>query len=150
MAPAEKNPGGRKNTRNSGKNIASRVREAVTKPVEDAGYSIWDVTYYKDVSEMVLEIAIDRKADGTPIGTDDCENVTKIVEPILDEMDPIEGSYSLMVSGGGIVRDLRTDEHLDYAIRNGYSVLFRTFTAAAAEDAPSDPKEKTSGGQSGR
>ena len=122
---------------NKGKNIASRVREAVTEPIEQAGYRIWDVTYYKDVSEMVLEIAIDRAEpeDGSPalpLSTDDCMTVTKIVDPILDELDPIEESYSLMVSGGGCVRDLRLDEHFAYAADHHFPVTIKTFTAVTS------------------
>ncbi|MBO4366393.1 MAG: hypothetical protein J5843_01915 [Clostridia bacterium] len=133
-----------------GKNIASRVREAVTGPIEQAGYRIWDVTYYKDVSEMVLEIAIDRAepADGSPalpLSTDDCMTVTKIVDPILDELDPIEESYSLMVSGGGCVRDLRLPEHFAYAAEKHFPVTVKTFTAVTAgqpEEAPSGEGKK--------
>ena len=134
------NAGGKQYIKNPGKNIATRVREAIEQPVSDAGYSIWDVTFYKDVSEMVLEVSIDKK-DG-PIGTDDCMAVTNIVDPILDEMDPIEDSYSLMVSGGGYIRDLRLDEHIDYAIANGYPVVIRTFVSVSFENLEATEEKK--------
>ena len=37
-------------------NIASRVKEAVLPLVEGAGYTLWDVTFYKEVSEWILEV----------------------------------------------------------------------------------------------
>ncbi len=138
-----------------GKNIATRVREAVTEPIEQAGYRIWDVTYYKDVSEMVLEIAIDsaEPEDGSPalpLSTDDCMTVTKIVDPILDELDPIEESYSLMVSGGGCVRDLRLPEHFAYAADKHFPVTVKTFTALTAGDKPKKGKTKKKSEQNGK
>lgn len=108
------------------KNIASRVRDAVQPLIEQAGYSLWDVTFYKEASEPILEVSIDREGG---IGTDDCSVVTGIVDPILDELDPIEESYCLMVSGAGSVRDLRLPEHEAFAKEHGFPVTVRTFTA---------------------
>lgn len=146
-------PENAKTTNGKAKNIASLVREAVTAPIEQAGYAVWDVTFYKEVAEMILEIAIDRKepADGSPaepIGTDDCMAVTKIVDPILDELDPIEESYSLMVSGGGSFRDLRLPEHLAYAKEKHLPVTVRTFTALETEPAPGSEPETGKDGKS--
>ena len=58
-------------------NIASRVKEAVKPLVEGAGYTLWDVTFYKEVSEWILEVSID-KEEG--ISTDDCSLVTKLID----------------------------------------------------------------------
>ena len=65
-------------------NIASRVKEAVKPLVEGAGYTLWDVTFYKEVSEWILEVSID-KEEG--ISTDDCSLVTKLIDPIIDEIE---------------------------------------------------------------
>lgn len=108
------------------KNIAGRVREAVEPLVLGAGYSLWDVTFYKEAAEFILEVAIDKEGG---ISTDDCAVVTKLVDPLLDEMDPIEESYCLMVSGAGATRELREDAHLEYVLTHGYPVTLKTFTA---------------------
>ncbi|MBE6579441.1 MAG: ribosome maturation factor RimP [Ruminococcaceae bacterium] len=107
-------------------NIASRVKEAVKPIVEGAGYTLWDVTFYKEVSEWILEISID-KEEG--ISTDDCSVVTKLIDPIIDEMDPVEEAYCLMVSGAGGYRDLVLPMHYEYALARGCDAEVRTFTA---------------------
>lgn len=107
-------------------NIAGRVREAVAPLVEQAGYTLWDVTFGKEAAEWVLEITIDREGG---IGTEDCAVVTKLVDPLLDEMDPIEGSYCLTVSSAGLERELREERHFAYALERKLPVVLRTFVA---------------------
>ena len=109
------------------KNIAGRVREAVEPLVLGAGYSLWDVTFYKEAAEFILEVAIDKEGG---ISTDDCSVVTKLVDPLLDEMDPIDESYCLMVSGAGATRELCSDAHLEFAVTNGYPVTLKTFVSS--------------------
>ncbi len=107
-------------------NIASRVREAVQPLVEGAGYTLWDVTFYKEVAEWILEVAIDRE---NGISTDDCSVVTKLIDPVIDELDPVEDAYCLMVSGAGTYRDLVNPMHYEYAMNHGCTVELRTFAA---------------------
>ena len=108
------------------KNIAGRVREAVEPLVEQAGYSLWDVTFGKQAAEWILEVSIDR-AGG--IGTEDCAVVTRLIDPLLDEMDPIEGSYCLAVSSAGTERELREPAHYAYALERNLPVTLRTFVS---------------------
>lgn len=108
------------------KNIAGRVREAVQPLIEQAGYSLWDVTFSKEASEWILEVSIDR-AGG--IGTEDCAIVTRLIDPLLDELDPIEDSYCLAVSSAGTERELREPAHYDYALNKQLAVTLRTFAA---------------------
>lgn len=107
-------------------NIAARVRNAVESVVTEAGYKLWDVTYYKEGSEMILEIAIDREGG---ISINDCSEVTKLIEPIIDELDPIEDSYYLQVSSAGTVRSLDKNEHLDFARLNRLPVTLGLYVA---------------------
>ena len=39
-------------------NIAAKVRNAVEDVIINAGYDLWDVSYYKEGPEMILEISI--------------------------------------------------------------------------------------------
>lgn len=106
--------------------IASRVKEAVLPLVEGAGYTLWDVTFYKEVAEYILEISIDKEGG---ISTDDCSVVTKLVDPVIDEIDPVEDAYCLMVSGAGSYRDLVLPMHFEYALERDLDVEVRTFAA---------------------
>lgn len=91
------------------KSIKETVREAVEPTITALGYDIWDITYSKVGADYHLEITIDTEAG---INIEDCEKVHRAIDPILDEVDPIEGFYYLDVSSPGIERDLRTEEHI--------------------------------------
>ena len=91
-------------------NVVTAVRNAIAKTVEELGYEILDVEYVKEGSEMYLRITID-SPDGIDI--DDCETVHRAIDPILDEVDPIEESYHLEVSSPGIERELKTEAHFE-------------------------------------
>ncbi len=91
------------------KGIKETVREAIAPTVSALGYSIWDVTYQKVGADYHLEITIDSERG---INIEDCERVHRAIDPILDELDPIEGFYYLDVSSPGLERELRTEEHI--------------------------------------
>ena len=91
------------------KNIAALVTELIADTVAENGCDLWDVAYVKEGADWHLRVTIDR-AGG--VGIDDCERVHRAIDPILDEADPIEGSYYLEVSSPGIERELKTDAHL--------------------------------------
>ncbi len=91
-------------------NTVSEVTELVRPIVEGLGLTLWDVRYEKEGALWYLRIFID-KDEGVSI--EDCEAVTHAVDAPLDELDPIEGSYTLEVSSPGIERELVQDWHFD-------------------------------------
>lgn len=106
------------------KSIRETVREAIESTVTELGYRIWDITYSKVGADYHLEITIDSD-DG--IGIEDCERVHRAIDPILDEVDPIETFYYLDVSSPGLERELRTEEHLRLSV--GQTVEAKLFAA---------------------
>ena len=78
--------------------------------VTEAGYKCKDVTFEKSGKNWVLTVYIDNDEG---ISLEDCETVSQILSPFLDETDPIEPSYLLEVSSPGIDRPLKTDEDLE-------------------------------------
>ena len=106
------------------KSIKDTVREAIEPTVTELGYRIWDITYSKVGADYHLEITIDSD-DG--IGIEDCERVHRAIDPILDEVDPIETFYYLDVSSPGLERELRTEEHIALSI--GSAVEAKLFAA---------------------
>ena len=106
------------------KSIKETVRDAVSPTITELGYDIWDITYSKVGADYHLEITIDSP---NGINIEDCEKVHRAIDPILDEVDPIEGFYYLDVSSPGIERELRTDEHILHSI--GQKVEAKLFAA---------------------
>ena len=72
--------------------------------VEEAGCELWDVEYVREAGSWFLRIYIDKEG-----GVDilDCEKVSRALSDLLDEADPIEGSYTLEVSSAGAERPLK-------------------------------------------
>ena len=76
--------------------------------VEEQGCTLWDVEYVREGGEWFLRLYID-KAEGVSI--QDCEAISRPVSDLLDEADPIEGSYTFEVSSAGLERALKKPEH---------------------------------------
>lgn len=94
-------------------NIRAVVRTAIEPVVTELGYRIWDVTYAKIGADYHLEVTIDCDRG---IGIEDCEKVHRAIDPILDDVDPIENFYYLEVSSPGIERDIRTAEQAAFCV----------------------------------
>lgn len=85
------------------------------------GYEIVEVEWGHEAGGQVLRIYIDRPGGVT---VDDCREVSRTVEPVLDVEDLVEGSYHLEVSSPGLDRPLRKPE--DFARHAGQRVKVRT------------------------
>ena len=92
------------------KAVEQTVWELSEQIIAGLGLELWDVLFYAEAGEHILEIVIDKP--GGLVSLDDCEQVTRALNPLIDEADPIEQSYSLCVASPGIGRELRTDGHI--------------------------------------
>jgi len=85
-----------------------KVTDIVTqfaKPiVEEHGCSLWDVEYVREGSERFLRLYIDKESG---VDITDCEAISRAVDPILDEKDPIPESYHFEVCSAGLERALK-------------------------------------------
>ena len=78
---------------------------ALAQPVVEAqGCSLWDVEYVREGADYFLRVYIDK--DGG-VDINDCEAVSRAMDPILDEADPISGSYHFEVCSAGLERVLK-------------------------------------------
>ena len=75
------------------------------KPVVEAhGCELWDVEYVREGSEYFLRLYLDKEGG---VDINDCEAISRAVDPILDEKDPIPGSYHFEVCSAGLERALK-------------------------------------------
>lgn len=84
--------------------ITDTVAALAAPIVEKQGCRLWDVEFVREAGEWFLRVYID-KEDGVSI--DDCEAVSRALDPLLDEADPIEQSYNFEVSSAGLERALK-------------------------------------------
>ena len=75
--------------------IEKKVRELIEEEVSKMGVRIDSVVYEKEGSNYFLRIVIDRDKI---IDIDTCVEVTKVINPLLDDLDVIEDSYILDIS----------------------------------------------------
>lgn len=90
--------------------IEEKVENLIQKPIEDLGYSLYDVQYVKEGQNYFLRVFIE-KEKGT-IDLKDCEKVNDGINDILDTANYIKEQYFLEVSSTGIEKVLRKDKHL--------------------------------------
>lgn len=96
---------------------------AFAKPVvEENGCSLWDVEYVREGADWYLRVYID-KAGGVDIA--DCEAISRALDPILDEKDPIAESYHFEVCSAGLERALKRPQ--DFQRFLGSPVLVKLF-----------------------
>lgn len=98
--------------------------EALCRPtVERLGFELCDVEYKKEYADWVLTFYINKEGGVT---IDDCETVSRALEPVLDEADPIAEAYVLSASSLGIDRPLKKEA--DYRRNIGTELEIRLYT----------------------
>ena len=83
----------------SSKQIVAYLNPVIEKVANTLGYSLWDLEYVKEGTEYYLRITIDSP---NGIDIDDCEKMSRTIDPVLDEHDVIEDAYHLEVSSPDI------------------------------------------------
>ena len=84
--------------------ITEAVWEFAAPVVQAQGCSIWDVEYVREGSDWFLRVYIDKEGG---VDINDCEAVSRALDPILDEKDPIPDSYTFEVCSAGLERVLK-------------------------------------------
>jgi ribosome maturation factor RimP len=118
-------------------NIAERVTRLLEPVLVRDGYELVEVEWTRAGGRWTLRLFIDRAAG---VGIDDCQTVSRTVEPILDVEDFIGPAYDLEVSSPGLDRPLRKPEH--FARYAGQPVVVKAF-GPLAETAQGSPARKS-------
>lgn len=104
-----------------GGNTVKIVTDLVMPLIEEQNLILWDVRFEKEGSMWLLRVIIDKEGG---ISVDDCEALSRPLDKLLDEVDPIEQSYCLEVASAGLERDLTKDWHYEKSI--GQKVVAKT------------------------
>ena len=84
--------------------VTDKVAPFARPVVEQFGCSLWDVEYVREGSEYFLRLYLDKEGG---VDINDCEAVSRAVDPILDAEDPIAESYHFEVCSAGLERALK-------------------------------------------
>lgn len=106
----------------SGNSVTELTARLAEPLAEKQGCSLWDVEYVKEAGTWYLRVLLDKEG-----GVDilDCEAVSRSLSDLLDEADPIEGSYTLEVGSAGAERALKRPG--DFARFMGSPVLVKLY-----------------------
>ena len=108
-----------------GRKAVDIVEELVRPVCEEMGLILWDVRFEKEGPDWYLRVFIDRPDEGVYI--QDCEDLSRAVDPLLDEADPISQNYIFEVSSAGLGRRLTKPFHFESKM--GEEVLARYIRA---------------------
>jgi len=106
------------------KKITELTAELAAPLIAERGCTLWDVEYVREAGTWYLRVLLDKEG-----GVDilDCEAISRALSDKLDELDPIEGSYTLEVGSAGAERALKRPE--DFARFLGSPVLVKLYRA---------------------
>lgn len=99
--------------------ISDKVEALARTVVEEEGCKLWSVEYIKEAGTWYLRIFIDK--DGG-VGIADCEAISRRLDPILDEADPIPESYVFEVGSAGAERELKRTSDFEQFIGSDVEV----------------------------
>ena len=93
------------------------------KPIVEAhGCELWDVEYVREGDQRFLRLYLDKEGG---VDITDCEAISRAVDPILDEKDPIAESYHFEVCSAGLERALK--RHSDFERFMGSAITVKLY-----------------------
>ena len=106
------------------KKITELTAELAAPAIAEQGCTLWDVEYVKEAGTWYLRVLIDKEG-----GVDilDCEAISRKLSDLLDEADPIDGSYTLELGSAGAERALKRPG--DFQRYIGSPVLVKLYRA---------------------
>ena len=69
------------------------IKKILLPYLEEKGLKLYEMKFVTEFGEKILRIIVDK--EGAYINVGDCVKINALVGPIIDEADPIEGSYIL-------------------------------------------------------
>lgn len=99
-----------------------KTEELLLPILKKRNFDLVDVEYVNEGNTWFLRAYIDKEGG---ITVNDCEDVAREMNPILDELDYIDGSYTFEVSSPGLGRPLKKEK--DYIRNLGKDVEIRTY-----------------------
>lgn len=104
------------------KDYEERTEQLILPVLEPLGFELVDVEYVKEGSDYILRAYIDKPGG---ITINDCVDVSRTMNEILDREDFVEDAYIFEVSSPGLGRPLKKDKDFDRNI--GQDVDIKTY-----------------------
>jgi ribosome maturation factor RimP len=102
--------------------VVERVEPEVERTLRDFGYELVQIKFGGPAGNQTLSVYIDKPGG---ITTGDCHYMTERLSVLLDVLNPVPGSYHLLVSSPGVNRPLTRDSDFDRFAGEKAAVTFR-------------------------
>ena len=89
------------------------LKKKLTDFLEKTPYELYDVEYIPNKKDPILRVYIDSVKG---ITMDDVVEATHLLDPYIDELDPIDHEYMLEVSSPGAEKELRSKEQIKASV----------------------------------
>ncbi len=107
------------------RNMEAIITDIAAPIAASQGVEVYDVEYVKEGAQRYLRVYID-SPDGIDI--EQCEAMSRALDPALDESDPIKEAYILEVSSVGLDRPLKKEKDFHYFMGEKVEVkLYKAF-----------------------
>jgi len=95
------------------------LEESIKLAVEGCGVDLYDIVQTKEHKTNILRVYITSK---NGVNLDQCAHASRMISPLLDIEEPMNGKYTLEVSSPGIERKLKTLHHFECSIGSNVKV----------------------------
>jgi ribosome maturation factor RimP len=95
------------------------LEESIKIAVEGCGVNLYDIVTTKEHHNNIFRIYITCPQG---ISLDKCAEVSRMVSPLLDINEPMNGKYNLEISSPGIERKLKTLNHFQCSIGSNIKI----------------------------
>ena len=89
------------------------LEQSIKLAVESLGANLYDIVSTKAHDRNIFRVLVTAE---NGISLDKCAEISRMISPILDVDEPMNGEYILEVSSPGIERKLRTKEHFNASV----------------------------------
>ncbi|HZH77542.1 MAG TPA: ribosome maturation factor RimP [Archangium sp.] len=103
--------------------VEARAQELLEPIVAGEGLELLEVEFVREREGWVLRLFIDKP--GGRVGLDECSQVSRAVDTVLDVEDIVPHEYNLEVSSPGVNRPLKKPAH--YERVKGQKIKVKTF-----------------------
>jgi ribosome maturation factor RimP len=98
------------------------LEQSIKLAVESLGAKLYDIVSTKEHDRNIFRVLVTTE---NGISLDKCAEISRMISPILDVDEPMNGEYILEVSSPGIERKLRKKEHFQGSV--GEKVRIKNF-----------------------
>ena len=104
------------------KNYESTTEKLILPVLKELGLSLYDIDYEKEGTDWFLRVYIDKEGG---VDINDCVNVSRIFNDILDQENYISDPYTFEVSSPGLTRQLKKEK--EYPLNIGKRIELKTW-----------------------